>query len=297
MKKICTLAAGLLLLAAACTPKKAPDQPSADKRLDFSIEPGLRVGLITAGTTSREAVLAAYGDLAKTDSIYLVEGMMDEGVVLFPNAPRRTAYIYWDNSLDPKRPAFIRMNGDSTGASDWKTTSGLTIGSTLADVERLNGKPFRLSGFGWDYGGMVIDWQGGKLAASALHLTFSPMSGKTAERLFGEGEGFLSNEPDVVAADPRVVSMEFRILANDPLPACLESKVTALKGEGKMVVVRKMNVGGADHYWVSDGSAAFDGIEYIYDANCVEKCQVGGFRMPQECSKVYDQGQWEVVRE
>jgi hypothetical protein len=42
--------------------------------------------------------------------------------------------------------------------------NGIHIGSALAEVEKLNGKPFKLSGFDWDYGGHVRDWQGGALA-------------------------------------------------------------------------------------------------------------------------------------
>lgn len=34
---------------------------------------------------------------------------------------------------------------------------------TLTGFERLNGRPFRLSGFGWDLWGRVTDWNGGAL--------------------------------------------------------------------------------------------------------------------------------------
>lgn len=291
----------LPLLLAACqpqttpTPTPTPAPSPADNRLDFTIEPNVRVGLIKAADATRETVLAAYGNLARVDSVYLYEGVQDEGVVLFPDEPRRTAYLYWDKAMDTRRPAFIRILGDSTGTTEWKTTDGLTIGTPIAEVERLNGKPFMISGFGWDYGGMVTDWQGGKFNG-ALGLAFSPATDKpSADRILGEG-GHPSNDPDIRAAEPRIVRLDVRFLAHETLPACIDEKVKAATDKPQ-IIVRKMTVQGADHYWVSDGAAAYDGIEYIYDADCQEKCRVGGMRQALECSKAYEGGTWEVVWE
>jgi hypothetical protein len=41
---------------------------------------------------------------------------------------------------------------------------------TLAQLEKLNGKPFTFSGFGWDYGGGVAGWGGGKLENSGISV-------------------------------------------------------------------------------------------------------------------------------
>ncbi len=41
---------------------------------------------------------------------------------------------------------------------------GVGIGMSLADVERVNGRPFKLLDFEGDAGGLVPDWMGGKLA-------------------------------------------------------------------------------------------------------------------------------------
>jgi hypothetical protein len=40
----------------------------------------------------------------------------------------------------------------------------VSLGTSLRDLERTNGRPFVLTGFGWDYGGGVVDWRGGALA-------------------------------------------------------------------------------------------------------------------------------------
>jgi hypothetical protein len=41
--------------------------------------------------------------------------------------------------------------------------SGLAIGDPLARATAANGKPFKLWGFSWDYGGYVSDLEGGRL--------------------------------------------------------------------------------------------------------------------------------------
>lgn len=33
-------------------------------------------------------------------------------------------------------------------------------------MEAINGRPFQLTGFGWDYAGTVVSWEGGHMEAS-----------------------------------------------------------------------------------------------------------------------------------
>lgn len=49
-------------------------------------------------------------------------------------------------------------------SSNWRVAD-LAIGDPLARANEVNGKPFKLWGFGWDYGGTVSDLAGGRLAA------------------------------------------------------------------------------------------------------------------------------------
>jgi hypothetical protein len=232
---------------------------------------------------------------AKVDTIYIIDGMYDEGVVLYADQPRRRVEIFWDKqNYNPNRPAYIRIEGDSTGQSDWKTSNGITIGTPLADLQKLNGKAFDISGFGWDYGGFVTDWKGGQLN-SAVMIRLEPSAPDASAKVSGEGV-YSSDNPDMVAAKPVVSSMEFRFLANEKLPDCIAALVAADKVEGKMNVF-KMTVNGADHYWLQSGAAAYDGIEYIYDGNCKELCTTGGMRTPPACMAIYEGKQWELMWE
>jgi hypothetical protein len=39
----------------------------------------------------------------------------------------------------------------------WQTAEGISLGSTLREIEHLNGFPFKLTGFAFDYAGTIID--------------------------------------------------------------------------------------------------------------------------------------------
>lgn len=181
---------------------------------DYTIVPGERVGLITLEKSSREDVLAAYGDSARVEEIYLVEGTTGEGVVVFPDNPRNRMEVYWEAEIDPKRPALIHISGVGT---DWKTTQGITVGTPIADVEKANGKPFSLFGFGWDYGGRVTNWKEGKLNNN-LNIQFGYTSeGELPDGISGEVE-LSSDMPALPPLKVAVTSMELSFPRSDMMP-------------------------------------------------------------------------------
>ena len=89
-----------------------------------------------------------------------VEGQKIKASVLYPDDPKARLEIVWSDEKARRRPTLIR----ATDQSAWATTNGIRIGTALAEIEQMNGKPFKLSGFDWDYGGRVTDWQGGTLS-------------------------------------------------------------------------------------------------------------------------------------
>jgi hypothetical protein len=60
--------------------------------------------------------------------------------------------------------------------SPWTTKLGLKPGMTLKDVIALNGKTFTITGLGWDLGGNVVSWEGGKLADKDINIRFNDYS-------------------------------------------------------------------------------------------------------------------------
>lgn len=82
-------------------------------------------------------------------------------LVVFPDDPRKRLELVLDAD-NPDAP--IRELRVPSNDSLWHDASGLRTGMTLAELVALNGAPVSFYGLGWDYGGTVQDWHGGKLA-------------------------------------------------------------------------------------------------------------------------------------
>jgi hypothetical protein len=81
--------------------------------------------------------------------------------ILFPKDPKRHLEVLWQNEAARSDTSVIVITGQST----WTGPKGLRLGLTLAALEKLNGKAFRLSGLDQPDGSAVLDWQGGALAS------------------------------------------------------------------------------------------------------------------------------------
>jgi hypothetical protein len=89
------------------------------------------------------------------------EGATIEGIVLFGADPLRRAEIFVSDDKKLRGIETIRVSGPE---SRWHVDNGVRPGMTLDELVALNGKPVRFSGLDWDYGGGILDWNGGKLA-------------------------------------------------------------------------------------------------------------------------------------
>ena len=82
-------------------------------------------------------------------------------LVVFPDDPRKRLEIVQD-AENPDAPIVeLRITNPAT---QWRDANGLHPGMSLAELIALNGAPVSFYGLGWDYGGVVQDWRGGKLA-------------------------------------------------------------------------------------------------------------------------------------
>ncbi len=148
----------LLLLAGAWVPAGPPADADG-----LVIVPGERLGALTRDGTEADLV-EAYGAAAvRPIDVELGEGERAAGTVLFPDDERRRVEIVWSDAIARSRPARATLRGATTS---WQLPGGLTLGQSLEQVERLNGRAFRVAGFAWDGGGIVLTWQGGRLAAA-----------------------------------------------------------------------------------------------------------------------------------
>lgn len=149
----------------------------------------------------------AFGDLGGP------EGEEMPGTRVNAADPARKLEIVWEDEAARAKPSMIRIYSgwdEASGAEImpvWVAPGGVKIGQTIAEVEALNGKPFKLSGFGWDYGGMSMGWEGGKLDTAEprcdLSVFFSPRA-DYADSVSGDIT-LSSDDPALRASDPAVM--------------------------------------------------------------------------------------------
>ncbi|CCG98065.1 hypothetical protein FAES_0051 [Fibrella aestuarina BUZ 2] len=197
---------------------------------NFVVIPGRQVGVVRANSTEaglRELLGAAN---VVRDTIYMAEGEFDIGTTLFKNTADQAQIIWKDKKRFARpeivllRPEYDENNELLTGTGgktvQWTvpigTAGSLSLGTSLREVERLNGKPFKLYGFGWDYGGLSSDWQRGKLqdtdgktylsAAFGVGAEFTGSESKMYDSVLGDGE-FLSSNAAMQALNPTIKTL------------------------------------------------------------------------------------------
>jgi len=152
-------------------------------------------------------LIQAFGaDNVVEQEIEGAEGDKTKATVLYPGDPKARLEITWGDE-QARRGPIIR----ATYQSAWAIANGIHIGTALTEVEKINGKPFKLSGFDWDLGGRVLDWQGGALGkpqpggciigVEFVHPEDAPEA--NLSKVTGDNE-FLSDSADMRAVAPYV---------------------------------------------------------------------------------------------
>ncbi len=123
-------------------------------------------------------------------------GMFEEATeeraysILFPGTPDEL-HITWDDK------ARTRINDIRfSEAGNWKSASGIRIGTTYEELNELNSKPISFYGFGWDYSGAVM-WNDGKFENSKLRIFLEPGS-SPAGKFYGDQ--IINATPEEIAA-------------------------------------------------------------------------------------------------
>ena len=100
---------------------------------------------------------------------------------LFPNTDKEVE-IYWKDGNEFKEiqdvmvKSAIGDDGNLAVKSPWVSREGLRMGMKLSEVVALNGKTFTMTGIGWDLGGTVMSWEGGKLDKKNVSIRFNDYS-------------------------------------------------------------------------------------------------------------------------
>jgi hypothetical protein len=166
-----------------------------------------RVGPIEPRATKADLV-RLFGEEQVVDApVYVGEGESEPGLLVFGGDAERE----------------LRMLLDESGVVDciyvigtrWRTEEGIGIGTDLKTLEKLNGYPFWIFGFGWDYGGTVSGFgEQGRLGKyktdnARLLLRTSPPEGsdRSALRQVEGDRTYSSGHPAMQSLNPRVYEM------------------------------------------------------------------------------------------
>ena len=130
-----------------------------------------------------------------------------QGMLIFPSDPRRRLRIAWGNQPGVQPTTWLMVDGESR----WRGYQDIGLATDLRTLERLNGRPFVLAGFDWNYGGTALDWRGGLLAPTRtercrLIVRLEPSPGaprNLVDQVVGDRD-FPSDHPAMRALNPLV---------------------------------------------------------------------------------------------
>lgn len=180
----------------------------------------------STATTNADSILSRFllDDLLKFDSegelkavfgkaVMHSRGAYPEGMGEYPNTllysgtSNRVEFV-WEDTTRCSKLAYIEIYGQRTA---WKTKEGITLGTKLKELERLNGKPFTFFGFDWDYSG-ATSWENGNLATRKIfvYLGYPPNADMALfEGLVGDKE-IKSDSKQAQKANPVVWKINIR---------------------------------------------------------------------------------------
>jgi hypothetical protein len=216
----------MALIVASPALAQAPDP--------WLVVPDKSVGPITPKTTPPDLVRIFGAGNVKEEMVGPGgDAEAEPATVVNGKSPETSLVIFWDK-LDKvghhpdaaAHPAFISLchaNNLPAKKCKWHLAGGIAVGTSLRELEDLNGSSFTLAGFGWDYEGVVTDWKGGKLdsllkGCGGVGLALQPGgevgvpgsdTAKWHEQVSGDHE-FPSNLPAMQALNPVVFSINVK---------------------------------------------------------------------------------------
>jgi hypothetical protein len=137
------------------------------------------------------------------------DGSKIKASVLYPNDPKRRLEVVWNNDVARTDVSVISINGKS----QWTAPKALKLGLPIAVLQKLNGKPFKLGGFGTDGSGSVTGWNGGALSSLpggckvGIRLITDSKASPDARSAVSGNKELSSDDPGVLAVKPSVAEI------------------------------------------------------------------------------------------
>jgi len=161
-------------------------------------------GPFSADSSEAKLVEAFGKENVVTGEVPGPEGSTVLATTIFPNdETKRIEVGWWDEDGLSQLAYFTVPSGDVA-------PQGLKTGMTVKEVEALNGAPFELQGFWWDYGGYA-NFTGGKLGAPEegciVSVRFAPVDVYTD----GLNVDAVSGDVLVPSTEPLLEQLDVRI--------------------------------------------------------------------------------------
>jgi hypothetical protein len=159
-----------------------------------------------AKDSSMLSLATAFGSKNVTYTEIEVVGSKVGTTIIFPKDSKRRLEVWWSNLTNRSGTYLILINGQST----WTAPGGMHLSMTLAQLEKLNGKPFKLKGFDKGNVATVSDWDGGKLATisggckSGLSLRADPKAAADEVSALPADHEYNSDDAKMRAVKPTV---------------------------------------------------------------------------------------------
>lgn len=163
---------------------------------DFALKPCYGSNILNSQTSESDLI-----KIVGSKNVQRVERYYDEGTdrvigsVFFKDSPSYF-FIKWRDTVNFKNPDWLEIHGDN---SVWTIDNGVKIGTTLAELVKLNGKQFTFSGFDWDYGGYAT-FEKGNLESDCYSI-----------RLYYDYKDLFENEWNQIVGD-KVISTNNPVL-------------------------------------------------------------------------------------
>jgi hypothetical protein len=127
------------------------------------------IGPINA-KTSEVDLIRIFGRSNVSRGDVSIEGAGEKGTILYQGNKQKEINISWKDRSRFRNPATVFVASNATNlvpemSPVWRLEHDITIGTTLKELEKLNRRPFQLSGIthGACSGSEIISWQGGQL--------------------------------------------------------------------------------------------------------------------------------------
>lgn len=202
----------VLLFLTACKFEGEDKKYNTPKAIDASKNivnwtcvPGEKVGLINKNFTEAD-IIKVYGkENVSRQEISMGEGEVATSTVVFPKTDNEI-FVSWQLDKPFQIITEILIENEK---SPWGTSQGVSVGTTLEELIKINGKDFQFAGFEWDYSGYTNDWQAGRITRS-LAVFLEPSNPEAVyPDLLGDSL-FSSNHPKAKTAELKVRSMIIR---------------------------------------------------------------------------------------